>query len=210
MGDYEQLKDAIADVIKTNGNQEITGQILQNALLSIISTIGANATFAGIATPSTNPGTPDANVFYIAATNGTYVNFGNIVINNEVAIIVTNNNQWEKKTTSIASDGMFATLAPSFPSNLNGYYLNVNGVIAGPSSTHDYRTSDFFYVKGISKITLKNIFSNQYSLGYAFYREDKTFISGYSPNKTETLDVDIIENAYIPDGHKRNCRGQGY
>ena len=63
MGNYEQLKQAVADVIKTNANQEITGEILQNALLSIISTVGGNATFAGIATPETNPGTPDQNVF---------------------------------------------------------------------------------------------------------------------------------------------------
>lgn len=63
MGNYEQLKQAISDVIKTNGNQEITGAIMQNALLSIISTVGSNATFAGIATPETNPGTPDKNVF---------------------------------------------------------------------------------------------------------------------------------------------------
>ena len=32
MGNYEQLKQAVADVIKSNGDQEITGAILQNAL----------------------------------------------------------------------------------------------------------------------------------------------------------------------------------
>lgn len=53
MGNYEQLKQAVSDVIKTNGNQEITGAILQNALLTIISTVGNGATFAGIATPGT-------------------------------------------------------------------------------------------------------------------------------------------------------------
>lgn len=89
MGNYEELKAAVASVIKTNGNQEITGAILQNALLSIISTVGSNATFAGIATPDTNPGTPDQNVFYIAGMPGEYANFGltvpagfNIISNN--------------------------------------------------------------------------------------------------------------------------------
>lgn len=86
MGNYEQLKQAVSDVIKTNGNQEITGAIMQNALLSIISTVGSNATFAGIATPETNPGTPDQNVFYIASEKGQYVNFDSIVLYNEVAI----------------------------------------------------------------------------------------------------------------------------
>ena len=62
MGNYEQLKQAVSDVIKTNGNQEITGAILQNTLLNIISTVGNNATFAGIATPDTNPSTPDEKI----------------------------------------------------------------------------------------------------------------------------------------------------
>jgi hypothetical protein len=35
MGNYDELKQAVSDVIKTNGNQEITGQVLQNTLLSI-------------------------------------------------------------------------------------------------------------------------------------------------------------------------------
>lgn len=68
MGNYEELKTAVQTVIKQNGNEEITGQVMQNTLLNIISTIGANATFAGIATPDTAPGTPDQNVFYLAGT----------------------------------------------------------------------------------------------------------------------------------------------
>lgn len=87
MGNYEQLKQAVADVIKTNGNQEITGAIMQNTLLSIISTVGSNATFAGIATPTTNPGTPDQNLFYIASENGIYSNFNGITLNGKVAIL---------------------------------------------------------------------------------------------------------------------------
>ena len=59
MGNYEQLKAAIAAVIKANGRQEITGDVLQSALLSMVSNIGSNATFAGFAKPDTKPGTPD-------------------------------------------------------------------------------------------------------------------------------------------------------
>lgn len=103
MGNYEQLKQAIADVVKSNGNQEITGQILQNALLTIISTVGSGATFAGIATPTTNPGTPDQNVFYIASEDGIYSNFGNVVLENEVAIFTNGNGIWQKGKTGIAT-----------------------------------------------------------------------------------------------------------
>ena len=99
MGNYEQLKQAVVDVIKSNGNQEITGAILQNALLSIISTVGANSTFAGIATPETNPGTPDQNIFYIASQNGIYSNFGGVKIFGEIAILTNKNGNWEKEET---------------------------------------------------------------------------------------------------------------
>ena len=106
MGDYKQLKEAISDVIKTNGNQEITGAILQNVLLSIISTIGENATFAGIATPKTNPRTPDGNVFYITATPGNYANFGNLILERGKAYIIKigENNEWEASEMSIPSN----------------------------------------------------------------------------------------------------------
>ena len=46
---YENLKSAIKQAIKQNGNQEITGDLLQSTLLSIVDTVGEGATFAGIA-----------------------------------------------------------------------------------------------------------------------------------------------------------------
>ena len=70
MANYNELKAAVSNVVKQNGNNEITGQLLQNTLLSIISNVGANATYIGVATPKTNPGIPDGNVFYISATPG--------------------------------------------------------------------------------------------------------------------------------------------
>lgn len=104
MGNYEQLKQAVSDVVKTNGNQEITGEIMQNTLLSIISTVGSNATFAGIAAPTTNPGTPDQNVFYIASEPGIYANFGNVKLIDQVLIFSNNNGTWYKSEVNIPND----------------------------------------------------------------------------------------------------------
>lgn len=101
MGNYEQLKQAVSNVIKDNGNYEITGDILQNTLLSIISTVGGNATFAGIATPETNPGTPDQNVFYLASEPGVYTNFGGVNLIDQVLIFANTNGQWVAKNTNI-------------------------------------------------------------------------------------------------------------
>lgn len=113
MGNYEQLKQAVSNVIKSNGNQEITGSILQNTLLTIISTFGNNATFAGIATPTTIPGTPDQNVFYLASENGDYVNFGRFTLNDEIAIFRNSNGSWVKISTGIASEKKLLDLEQS-------------------------------------------------------------------------------------------------
>lgn len=105
MGDLSVLKAAVQAVIRTNGNQEITGQVLQNTLTSIINTLGTGAQYIGIATPSTNPGTPDAKVFYIASANGTYSNFGGITVSNEVVILVNTSGSWVKQTMGFATIG---------------------------------------------------------------------------------------------------------
>lgn len=110
MGNYEQLKQAVSNVIKSNGNQEISGAILQNALLTIISTIGNGATFLGIAKPTTNPGTPDQNSFYIAYDNGIYVNFNGVVLDNEVAIFSNKNGSWIKINTGLATQQQISDL----------------------------------------------------------------------------------------------------
>lgn len=134
MGDYEQLKQAVADVIKTNGNQEITGAIMQDTLLSIISTVGSNATFAGIATPTTNPGTPDQNVFYIASEPGIYANFGNVKLIDRVLIFSNNNGTWYKSEVNIPNDYLLNRFeVNTFTNNLtiNSFikeiYLSGNG-----------------------------------------------------------------------------------
>ena len=105
MADWTTLKAAITNVIKANGNQEITGQLLQNILNNIVSSVGENATFAGIATPTTNPGVYDGPVFYIAAQAGTYSNFNGIeVAEGEAVIFKWNNGTWTKKTTGLATE----------------------------------------------------------------------------------------------------------
>ena len=94
MANWDDLKASITNVIKNNGNQEITGQLLQNCLNSIVSNVGLNATFAGIATPSTNPGVPDGPVFYIAYNAGIYSYFGGVTLASGLNIILWKENTW--------------------------------------------------------------------------------------------------------------------
>lgn len=84
---WNSLKNSINANIAANGNQEITGSVLNTTLVSIINALGENATFKGIAHLTTDPGTPDGPVFYIAQTKGTYPNFSGFSINNNYACI---------------------------------------------------------------------------------------------------------------------------
>lgn len=60
-------------------------------------------TFMGVATPETNPGTPQQNVFYIASTAGIYSDFGGIVLADGEMAILKYNGTWEKNVTGAAS-----------------------------------------------------------------------------------------------------------
>lgn len=87
MANWIKLKKAIADVIKTNGNEEITGAIMQQTLIRIVDNLGGNAQFGGVAVPSTVPADTDGSVFYLASTQGTYPNFNNIEVDaSEMAV----------------------------------------------------------------------------------------------------------------------------
>ncbi len=103
MANWDILKASIAEVIKTNGNQEITGDILKSVLINIVSTLGEHATFAGVAKPNTQPGWPDGPVFYIAVEPGAYSNFENISVTNHVIILINNLNTkaWESIDTGL-------------------------------------------------------------------------------------------------------------
>ena len=140
MGNYEQLKQAIADVIKTNGNQEITGAIMQNVLNTIVSTVGANKTFVGIANKNTNPGTPDGNVFYIAYTAGNYVNFqfraGYLTVKpGELAILYNEKTNWGKFVIGMSSDGVIALANTTNQINATGRYAYTDtGIVMGSNA----------------------------------------------------------------------------
>lgn len=107
MANYATLKANVQQVIKTNANNEITGALLQSTLLSMITSLGANYQFAGVASPSTNPGTPDQNVFYITKTGGTYSNFGGLVVLDKEVAVLKYNGSWTKESFGAVSVSQF-------------------------------------------------------------------------------------------------------
>lgn len=78
MGNFDSLRTAIVEVIRQNGNEEITGDVLQFVLLEMVSGLGAGYRFLGVCTTGTEPQEPDGAAFYVGGA-GEYHNFDGIV-----------------------------------------------------------------------------------------------------------------------------------
>ena len=123
MAHWNNLKTAIANVIKTNGNQEITGRLLQNVLNNIVSSVGENATFAGIATLTTNPGTPDGPVFYLATQPGVYSNFDGLENTRGECLILKYDGAWSSIVVNVVTNSAL--------SNLLGLAIDASTFVSG-------------------------------------------------------------------------------
>lgn len=104
MANYKSLKTTINANVKRNGNQEITGQILNSVLTAMVDTLGTGYSFAGVATPATNPGTPDAKVFYIANGKGSYTHFSGLEVTEDEVVVLYWDSLWHKESTGIARE----------------------------------------------------------------------------------------------------------
>lgn len=141
MANYANLIASVQQAIKQNGNEEITGTLLQQSLVAMINALGVGYQFVGVATPTTSPGTPDQRVFYIASQPGTYVNFGGLSVSDGEVAILKYNGSWTKDTTGATSfekakqyvDGRFDKAVHQVGDPLqydafSGYFYNSSGV----------------------------------------------------------------------------------
>lgn len=103
MANYQLLKADIDEKVYENAQQKITGANLNAVLNAMVSTLGAEYQFAGVATKDTNPETTDAKVFYIANGKGTYTNFGGINVTEDDVVVLYWDTEWHKVATGIAS-----------------------------------------------------------------------------------------------------------
>lgn len=134
MANYETLKSAIQQVVKTNGNNEITGALLQQSLLAMINSLGAYYQYAGIAQPNQNLGTPDQRVYYFTSGAGTYM--GQTITDGQFGIIYYDSS-WHNAILDIATAnavdkangtlGLYETLAANDITWESGKYWVYNG-----------------------------------------------------------------------------------
>lgn len=207
MANYLTLKAAIQQVVKANGNNEITGALLQQSLLAMINSLGAGYQYLGVATPTTNPGTPDQNVFYIASESGAYSNFGGLsVFDGEVAIFKYNGT-WTKEVTGAATAAQVTQLGnqvtqldlkadnnkETFRKSVM-YVTYTYGTLAsdGTIGTGIGYVSDYLPV--IPGETL--VFSNATSSKLAYYDAGKTFIPSLVPVSSGINEYTVPANAH--------------
>lgn len=179
MGGYTKLKAAIAAAIKANGNNEITGAIMKVVLNTIVSTVGANRTFVGIANENTNPGTPDGNVFYIAYKAGNYVNFqsgaSNLTVKpGELAILYNGTNNWDKFVIGMSSDGVIALANTINQINATGRYAYTDTDIVKGSNTGSQKVRTFLVAGQPYRFTLTPV-GDSVSVDIQGIKADGTF-----------------------------------
>lgn len=148
---YAQLKSDIAAVIRNNGNQEITGNVLQGALLEIINALGANYQYAGVADTSTTITTTEANVFYLLTEAGTYANMSSSIVHTSgIGIALWNGTAWSYQnvpSTAFVGDVMYyVTGEVEKELTWSNGYINSTGTIT--SSSVSKFTQPFLLKKG--------------------------------------------------------------
>ena len=84
----------------------LSGKVLLSVLQGLVS---GGYVFMGIATSSTDPGNVKGNVFYLASENGTYTNFNNISVFNEIAVLYNSGNGWKKQTVYDITENLAIT-----------------------------------------------------------------------------------------------------
>lgn len=199
MANWSDLKAAVAKVIKTNGNQEITGQLLQNVLNNIISNVGGRAAFAGVAALTTNPGTQDGPVFYLAPYNGAYSNFGIEIHDAGLYIIHNSTTAGTWIASRVFSGHIYNTLFKScfYMENSNGdlFLSAVKGVnSASCSSLLKFPTSGNIVMHGVAHTGLPG-----YSkVPTVLFFDNKLELISFMYNTTGSSDFELSQSD-IPD-----------
>ena len=180
MANYQLLKADIDKKVYQNGEQEITGANLNAVLNAMVTTLGAEYQFAGVATIDTNPENPDAKVFYIANGKGTYTNFGGLEVTEDEVVVLYWDTAWHKVSTGIASQEKLTELQNTVRDFCSGMFTANKAINAQGQEV--IRTN--LYCTGFLPVKNRIL-----AYGYegannglhicSFYDKDKVFISSY-------------------------------
>jgi hypothetical protein len=215
---YDQIKESIKAVIKENGNYEITGNVLQAVLLSMVDTLGPEYQFLGIAKKSTVPVVVEGNSFYITAEVGTYTNFkksGNTAITvSRLGILTsTNGTEWDIKPIFIGvSQGSGEVFNDYSHNTSNGVNSHAEGVRTNASGDHSHAegyggtaTGTNSHVEGLKTNTVG---ANSHAEGQLTNASGEN--SHAEGQETEAVGVNSHAEGFQTYANKDNSHAEGY
>lgn len=186
------------NILKTHILQADGIAIQGTPLNDYIQHLKKTSTFAGIATPTTNPGTPDGSVFYLANQEGTYTNFNGIKLSlGESAILKYSNGAWEK--ILFPALDAYEDSGHTQMENAHTYVLTHNGNVIKPMTDFDSVVSNKYQ-------TLTKVLQSLWEL------TEKTSFSRKALKMAELADLSSESNWFAPsvnaDGNlqiKKTC-----
>ena len=99
------------DILTAGNGISIEGNVISSSVAEVVDNIvNAGYVFAGVATPATDPSTPNAKVFYIANGKGTYTNFSGLKVTEDDVVVLYWDSSWHKVSTGIASQEKLSEL----------------------------------------------------------------------------------------------------
>ena len=169
--------------------------------------------FLGVATPSTNPGTPTQKVYYEASQAGTYTNFGNIIVPEGLSFLLWNGT-WSLQNVNIpAYSNRFSLLnyrcsVNFIPNQTIDLDYNIGEVV---SNLYFNATDEWSHcrvdVSGVSQVLIKAHGGNR-PRAYGFLDEDNILLAVADANAS--FDNYLLD---VPSGAKTliiNDRSGGY
>lgn len=99
---------ATSETFKLNTSVDLSTYATKAALAQVKGSVDSlllGAVYGGIASRTTNPGSPKTKVFYLPTEVGEYPNFGNLsVVENEIAFLYYDGTNWTKQSVDFSND----------------------------------------------------------------------------------------------------------
>lgn len=201
MANYSELIQTINDSIKANGKQEITGPVLNSVLNAMVSALGEGYQFMGVATPGTNPGTPDGKVFYIALRGGNYSNFGIECSPYNIYIIRRTSVGWAADALNIAKlEIAFKNACENYSKKGEflidyGHLVSIDNTIAIYYASDDWDLLWIKILRGSKTLTIKGVNATRLNIFKDYISHENLLFST----------KDVTEPVSIPEGAEFAC-----
>lgn len=188
-----------SDIVQSTGTST-TSVMSQKAVSDAINKLkNTGYLYAGIATPTTNPGTPDQRVFYFATTPGTYTNFGGIVVHKGDFVLFKYDAGWtneliykSEEPVDTFQNAISKNIDINIPLSIFGYVDKSVGVWYGIQNA---KMTDYIPILGYEKMDVYAKISLE-GASVAFFDKDFQFLKEISKFGTFSGVIDLTNEIY--------------